>query len=151
MRRPSLTEAARARLRPAKPLRPVGLRSPALEFTSLKIALRAALRSCTRGILISVSVRTNPGAESVRQVRAARRGRQDPRRAPVVVRLRALVPCVAKCATGSALAHAATPSTPALRSRLRSGPRLRSRYTARMGAQFMAGNVFGVSLKHGVM
>lgn len=49
----------------------------------------------------------------------------------VDVRLRALIPCVAQCATGSALAHAATPSTPALLSRLRSGPRLSSRYAAR--------------------
>jgi hypothetical protein len=50
MLRYSLTEATRARLRPTNPLRPVGLRFPALEFTALKIALRAALRSCIRGI-----------------------------------------------------------------------------------------------------
>ena len=62
MRRPSLPDAVRAKLRPVNPLRPVGLRFPALEFTALKIALRAALRSCTRGILISAPVRTNPGA-----------------------------------------------------------------------------------------
>jgi hypothetical protein len=67
MLRHSLTEATRTRLRPVYPLLPVGLRFPALEFTTLKIALRAALRSCSRGILSSASVRTNPDARSDRR------------------------------------------------------------------------------------
>ena len=138
MRCHSLTEATRARLRPANPLRPVGLRFPALEFTALKIALRAALRSCTRGILISAPVRTNPGARIGR--RCGQRGACS------------LLSC--------SLQEKTAGSTPAAPPRPRRRPpprccaplpfkiRTASPLTLRrkVGAQFMAGYVFGASL-----